>query len=125
MATRELTELEDPINIDSISRLRFSKIFEEDVQVGNPTTSKWGSIRFWGMWSRPDIPTSVFDKYHQVTSKDQYRLDAISYKYYGTPDLAWVIASANEAVLDPIQDIIAGRFLRIPATVTIFSEVII
>tara|TARA_R110000824_G_scaffold122782_2_gene280299 strand:+ start:35 stop:412 length:378 start_codon:yes stop_codon:yes gene_type:complete len=124
MATRELSQLTDPIDLDDISRFRFAKVYEENVKVGNPTKSKWGNVRFFGMWARPDIPSSIHDRYHQVTAVDQYRLDKIAYKFYGAADMAWVIASANPTVIDPVEDIVAGRVLRIPATSVIFAEVL-
>lgn len=50
-----------------------------------------------------------------VTIRDDLtkRLDLISQKAYGTPQLWWVIAEFN-GIRDPLFDIRAGQILRIP-----------
>lgn len=58
------------------------------------------------------FPKRNDDKFYEVESKYENRLDLISYKFYGTPLLYWVIAEASELV-DP-QIVPVGTLLRIP-----------
>lgn len=48
---------------------------------------------------------------HIVRDTERYRLDNISYKYYGTPELLWVIMSVNN-ITNPFT-IEANTVLRI------------
>lgn len=66
-----------------------------------------------------DIPESNEDKYHVVQSGEKNRLDLISYKYYGTPLLHWVIAEAND--ISDMFEVEIGRILRIPAKSTLYG----
>lgn len=50
----------------------------------------------------------------QVTDDVEHRLDIISNKAYGTPDLWWVIGVYN-GVLNPMWELLTGSYLRIPA----------
>ena len=59
------------------------------------------------------VPDRDGDVYHTVESGQEGKLDWISYIYYGTPYLWWLIARANK-ILNPLR-IEAGRRLRIPA----------
>lgn len=61
---------------------------------------------------RKEIPKKDGDSFYVVTTSDEQRLDLISYKYYKTPMLWWVIAEASE-IYDPF-DVPIGTVLRIP-----------
>jgi hypothetical protein len=50
---------------------------------------------------------------HTVTEKDAYALDAISFKYYDTHDLWWVIGFYN-GIIHPLRDVTPGTVLKIP-----------
>ena len=71
---------------------------------------------------RPSIPESEDDLYHEVTAGEAGKLDTLSYYYYGTVNLWWVIASAN-GVLNPLR-VEAGTKLRIPSIEKVYQEVI-
>lgn len=70
-------------------------------------------VLFWGTWIPSDIPFSPADQYHTISSLDVGRLDLVSYKYYQTPELSWVLAEANEIFFPP-EDMQEGDVLRIP-----------
>ena len=72
----------------------------------------------WGTWEPPDIPADATDDVHVVTDTDLGRIDLISHKFYGTPDLFWVILHVNDVLDqysdDPLLGLPAGTILRIP-----------
>lgn len=53
------------------------------------------------------------DTFRQVVSGEEFRLDLISFSEYGTPDLWWAIALAND-IRNPFVKPYIGEFLRIP-----------
>ena len=58
------------------------------------------------------VEDSTQDVYHEVLKEEENRLDIIANKYYGSPDMFWVIAMGNN-IVDPFV-IKAGDILRIP-----------
>lgn len=58
-----------------------------------------------------ELDTSAF---HRVDNVTERRIDLISFKYFGTYDLGWLIALHNE-ILDPVEEIIAGKVIKIPS----------
>jgi hypothetical protein len=52
--------------------------------------------------------------YYTVVQSTEHRLDLISYIHYNTVDLWWLIAQYNE-ILDPLEEVVMGRVLQIPA----------
>lgn len=60
------------------------------------------------------------DSFHCVQSGEENRLDLISYRYYNTPLLYWVIAEAN-GIFNPTK-IEAGVVLRIPSLSAIYGH---
>jgi hypothetical protein len=52
------------------------------------------------------------DIYHEVQMHEENRLDIIANKYYGSPDLWWVIAMGNN-IIDPFI-VKVGDIIRIP-----------
>ena len=57
------------------------------------------------------------DIYHIVKNEEINRLDIISQHYYGTPQLWWAIALANEFI-DPFV-VNQGDMIRIPSVITL------
>ena len=66
-----------------------------------------------------NVRVSDADSYYSVEPAYANRLDLISYKFYNTPQLYWVIAEAND-IIDP-QNIEAGTVLRIPSRQVIYG----
>lgn len=58
------------------------------------------------------IKESDLDIYHEVQMHEENRLDIISNKYYGTPEMWWAIAQANDMINPFIVK--QGTILRIP-----------
>ena len=95
-------------------------------------TASMSNIQEWYVTPQPDafgIPLfphlpverfSDFDTYHTVTAVDQYRIDLISYNYYGTVDYAWIILFAN-GIIDPFS-LVPGQILRIPSPETVVNN---
>ena len=70
-------------------------------------------VKFWGTWRPKDIPFSPMDIYHTVKPEDARRIDLISYRYYRTPELWWVIAAAN-LIFFPAEELVEGLVIRVP-----------
>lgn len=66
-----------------------------------------------------DVSESTSDYYHTVLSGEEDRLDLISYRYYNTPLLWWVIAEASE-LFNPL-DVPVGTVLRVPSVLSIYG----
>lgn len=60
------------------------------------------------------------DTYHEVILGEENRLDLISFHYYSTPLLWWVIAEASN-IIDPF-DVPVGTILRIPSKQSIYVD---
>lgn len=86
---------------------RFNRIRDDE---GDEYIESYEEIKF---------PERSDDRYHQVEAGEVDRLDLISYKYYGTPLLYWVIAEASG--LDDPQNVAAGTTLRIPSRSAIYG----
>lgn len=69
--------------------------------------------------NRLDILLTENDIYHEVTPEESYRMDLISYNYYGSPLYWWAIALASN-IYDPLS-VRTGDILRIPPISTVFS----
>lgn len=65
-------------------------------------------------WERETIPYSDNDIYIEFNSNYNGRLDLVSYDYYKTSRLWWVIAVANN-IQNPFEKIEVGKILRIPS----------
>jgi hypothetical protein len=64
----------------------------------------------------PEIPVSQFDLYVTTTMGD--RLDLLSNTYYDTPDLWWVIATANFNTIRRDSYVLKeGLQIRIPQSI--------
>ena len=62
--------------------------------------------------NRTPVDKSDKDIYHEVQKEEENRLDIIDKKYYGDPDLFWVIAMGND-MIDPFV-VKVGDIIRIP-----------
>ena len=69
--------------------------------------------------NKKTIAESSSDSYYVVTKKDEQRLDLISFNYYKTPLLWWVIAEAS-GITDPF-DVPIGTVLKIPDISAIYG----
>lgn len=98
-------------NVKDVSRSsryrRLSKIVDDE---GYSYLESMNDISF---------PERSDDSYHLVTAKDSNRLDLVSYQYYGTPLLYWVIAIAS-GIDDPLN-VPEGTTLRIPSKQALYG----
>ena len=69
-------------------------------------------MEFWDLLDLPEIIVQSDDLQYTVLGFD--RIDQLSYKFYGSPVLWWVIAAANNMELLP-NALYIGQVLRIPA----------
>lgn len=79
-----------------------------------------GGRLFFGIYKKADFPETAEDKYHTVVQGEELRLDLLSYAYYRTPELWYVIAIVNDLV-SVFDDVKIGDVLRIPSLSTIYS----
>lgn len=88
--------------------------FYQDPETGN---------KFIGAWSPPVIPYKESDRNVLVSQETAYRPDIISYNYYNTPLLGWLICYVNGVSnpWDKTTGLFPGRTLRIPDITTITS----
>ena len=75
-------------------------------------------------WGPIDIPELDEDQFFEVTQEFSHRPDLISLKFYGTEQLYWVIAWAND-MIDPFAETYRGRRLRIPDRENVFETVLV
>jgi len=78
-------------------------------------------LEFWELPEYPTIEAREDDIYHETDSLD--RLDRIAVRYYGDPNLWWVIAIANGKRNLPYE-METGEILRVPAPTYVFSELL-
>lgn len=106
------------IRLSTNSRYIKTPLFTEN-RVFNDDTQ--GTVSFFGIWNPPNIQVDAsIDRHHVITESDIGRLDILSYNYYGTPSLWWVIAHVNN-IINPINDIIPGEILIIPSPDNVYS----
>jgi hypothetical protein len=97
------------VSIKRTSRLRFS------------TLRLINGFTFFERADLPKIDPADDDTVYQVEDTD--RIDSLSQKFYGTPDLWWVIARANNLVLLP-RDLKVGMRLSIPTRVRVLTKIL-
>lgn len=66
------------------------------------------------------VPPADDDQQVEVTQGWEGRLDLLSTDFYGTPELWWVIADANQ-LLDPLGEVKLGAQLRVPRRDRVFN----
>ena len=66
------------------------------------------------VFKKIDIPDYVFliNYYDEYIIKEGDRWDRLSFNFYGTPHLWWLLASYN-GVIDPFTSLVAGEKLKI------------
>ncbi len=112
MATKELFPLANqPAILHQYCRFNSHPIYQD------PDTGD----RFIGTWVPPVIPYKSSDKSTQVTQGNAFRPDIISYTYYNTPLLGWLICYVNGIAnpYDRVTGLVPGLILRIPDITTI------
>ena len=67
------------------------------------------------------VVADATDEIFRVPAGGDARLDLIAQKFYGVPDLWWVIALVNN-ILDPLVGAPVGTNIRIPAKSRLASE---
>ena len=80
-----------------------------------------GGVDCWEMSELPIIAEGADDTLYQVKQED--RIDLIAQRFYGTPDLWWVIAIANDLVLLP-NDLAPFSTIRIPSNNRVFNKIL-
>lgn len=106
------------LRLETSSRYIKTPLFSEPKDRNDPGK---GNNVFFGTWVAPNITSDpATDQNYVVTDKDIGRLDLISFDFYGTPNLWWVIAHVNN-IIDPIVDMETGTSLAIPDQARIFS----
>jgi nucleoid-associated protein YgaU len=107
--TNELIPLTVKLKLPQFSRFGGQLTFRENGQI------------FFGTFKPPVFAVSATDSYHTIRHGQENRLDLVSFRYYRTPELWWIIMVAND-ILSPFDDIESGQVLRIPSldTVTVY-----
>jgi len=82
-----------------------------------------GSVEFFATFPIPAIPDRADDRFHEVGAGEDGRLDLISYRYYATAELWWVIAVAND-IFFPMREVIPGIVLRVPSSDFVFGTLV-
>lgn len=97
------------VKIRDTSRLKFARLITLD------------GVEHWESPEYPEIREAPDDIRYTVDLND--RIDRLSSRFYGTPDLWWIIALANELRLLP-NDLSEGATLRIPSGRRVFTEIL-
>lgn len=100
-----------PVNTVDSRQNRFSRFSNHPIYVDAVTKNK-----FIGKWTPKSFPLSELDRTFQVSAAFEFRPDAISFLFYETPLLAWVICYVND-ILNPLDretGLYSGRVIRIP-----------
>ena len=97
------------VKIRSTSRLNFSRLLTIE------------GVDHWEMAELPSIEASGDDIVYQVKQGD--RIDLISNRFYGNPELWWVIAIANGLNLLP-NDLKPFSTIRIPSNSRVFNKIL-
>lgn len=101
-----------------ISIRQNSRLVHANVVVAEST-----GLEFWDLPEYPIIEKRDDDLLYNVTETD--RIDQIATKYYGDPNLWWVVALANDIRHIP-NDLakLVGYSLRIPSPRYVFSNLL-
>lgn len=78
-------------------------------------------VEFWELPEYPSIAPAGDDTVYTTSRGD--RIDRLSRRFYGTHDLWWVIAIANDINLIP-SDFKENVDLRIPSTKRVFNDIL-
>jgi|SRR6056300_1033944 len=97
------------VNLRSTSRLRFARLVSLD------------GVEHWELPEYPTILPSSTDSTYKVSRSD--RIDLLANRFYGSVDLWWVIAIANDLELVP-NDLYEGQELIIPSSRRVFTQIL-
>lgn len=97
------------VAIRDTSRLVYSQLLELD------------GVEHWEHPEYPEILPANDDAIHEVKRTD--RIDLIAWNHYGTADLWWVIAIANDMRLLP-NDLASRTEIRIPSSRRVFTQIL-
>ena len=89
-----------PLLVNANSRLRFKEFLTVN------------GVSFWELDALPTIPKSAADLYYTVEDVD--RMDLLATRFYGNPNLWWVLAVANDMDLIP-TGLRPGAVIRVPS----------
>jgi hypothetical protein len=93
--------------VAAASRLRFGSLFVA------------GGVEFWDLTRLPEVPARLDESRYRLLDTDQ--LDLLADRFYGDPQLWWVLAHANDMVLLP-TDLAPGVEIRVPSRRYVFEE---
>lgn len=97
------------VKLRSPSRLRFSQLIELE------------GVEHWELPEYPAIDPAKDDKRYVVDRND--RIDRLAFKFYGSPDLWWIIALANGMELLP-NDLHPQQTIRVPSQRRVFTQIL-
>jgi nucleoid-associated protein YgaU len=97
------------VRLRKTSRLLFAKLLSID------------DVEHWELPVYPKIEEATDDKRYTVDQND--RIDKIANKFYGSPELWWIIALANGMELLP-SDLNANAVIRIPSQRRVFTQIL-
>ena len=93
------------------SKSRYAVFTPNFLSFKNKSTKEIVSSPLWGSYCNQMINTPA--RVLIVPAGYEGRPDLISYQAYGIVDYWWVICAANN-IIDPFEQLIAGKQLRIP-----------
>lgn len=79
-----------------------------------------GAVLAFGLM-RTTVPSDPSDTLFTVPPGGDSRMDAVSDYHYGTPELWWVIAQANN-IIDPLTALVVNSKIRIPTRARLASQ---
>ena len=97
------------VRIRTTSRLRFARL------------RTILDVEHWELPEYPEIPVRGDDLRYTVDRND--RIDRLADRFYGTADLWWIIALANEMRLLP-NELNEGDTIRVPSARRVFTEIL-
>ena len=97
------------VALRSTSRLRFARLITLD------------GVEHWELPEYPNIQPASDDKRYTVDRND--RIDKLANRFYGSPDLWWVIAIANNMELLP-SDLKPNTQIIVPSQKRVFTQIL-
>jgi hypothetical protein len=79
---------------------------------------------FFETYHPPEIPERPDDRFHEIGAGESGRLDLVSHRYYGTAELWWVIALAND-LFEPLKEAVPGLVVRVPSSEYVFGGLLL
>jgi hypothetical protein len=87
------------------------------------TTVEGRNVAIWGVWDPIVFDDEEDDQIHMVRSVDLGRLDTLANRFYGNPNMWWVIATKN-LIKNQLTDMRVGQRLRIPQRSSVLSKLL-